>query len=226
MEMELKPGAIGPELALSLGDHRFGKGTGLAHRNAAPPARAVTNGRQQDGVTKRRAARRRIDGKYVTPPRQPGPRAKSGGKRHAGQRSQRRAPGPDLPVACRGDPHSRRRFGDAACPIECRNPILVCQRHCLNPNYYQNVNRTNQDSSQAERSVSASLFAPSATTAASDGSFSIASALRRSQAVSIVDCRRLLNAARSSPGAMTGRYSITATPGRRKKPWRRQNRPV
>ena len=51
-----------------------------------------------------------------------------------------------------------------------------------------------RDSRQADRSVSASLFAPSATTAASDGSFATASAFRRSQAVSIVDCRRLLNA--------------------------------
>src|ERR1700733_7334415 len=92
--------------------------------------------------------------------------------------------------------------------------------------YYVNVNRTKRDYRQADRSVSLSLVAPSATTAASDGSWATASAFRRSQAVSIVDCRRLLNATRSRPGLITGRYSMTATPGRRRNPRRRQNSPV
>ena len=86
---------------------------------------------------------------------------------------------------------SRRPFRDPVCPVD--RSILVCQRHRPDPDYYENINRTKQDYRQAERSVSASLFAPSATTAASDGSFATASAFRRSQAVSIVDCRRLLN---------------------------------
>ena len=69
MEMELKPGAKGPKLALSLGDDRFRKGPSLSHRNDAPPDSAVTDGRQQDGVAKRRTGRRQIDRKYVAAPR-------------------------------------------------------------------------------------------------------------------------------------------------------------
>src|SRR5580693_359181 len=157
-------------------------------------------------------------------PGQADPRTKSGGDRHALERSQRGAAAVALTIAHGGGPTDRRPFRDPVFPVD--RSILVCQRHRPDPDYYENVNRTKQDSRQADRSVSVSLLAPSATTAASDGSFATASAFRRSQAVSIVDCRRLLNATRLRPGSITGRYSMTATPGRRRKPRRRQDSPV
>ena len=67
--MELKAGAEGAELALSLGDDGFRKRAGLAHRNDAPLPRHVADDRQQDGVAKRRTVRSWIDGKYIAPPR-------------------------------------------------------------------------------------------------------------------------------------------------------------
>src|ERR1700733_11736988 len=97
-----------------------------------------------------------------------------------------------------GLPAQRGPLRDPICPVD--RFILVCQRHRPDPDYYVNINRTKQDYRQVDRSVSLSLFAPAATTAASDGSWATASAFRRSQAVSIVACRRLLTRTRSGPG--------------------------
>ena len=61
MQMQLNTSAIGPELALRPGDDRLGKGAGFAHQDGAPLPCHVANGREQNGVAKRRTLRRWID---------------------------------------------------------------------------------------------------------------------------------------------------------------------
>src|SRR6202789_784598 len=224
MEVEFKAWTKGSELALSFFDDRFRKRSRLAHRNDAPSPRRVADYGQQHDVAKSWTSQGRIDREDIALPGQAHPRTKSGRDRHALERSQRGAAAFVLTIAHGGGPTGRRPFRVPVCPVDCS--ILVCQRHRPDPDYCENVNRTKQDSRQADRSASASLFAPSAMTAASDGFWATASAFRRSQAVSIVVCRRLLNATRPRPGSITGRYSMTATPGRRRKPRRRQHSPV
>jgi hypothetical protein len=68
MEMELEIRAGGPEFALGPGDDRLRKGAGVAHAKDSPLSGAVAHGRQQDGMAKRRAGRRRIDRKDISAP--------------------------------------------------------------------------------------------------------------------------------------------------------------
>jgi len=68
MEMELKAGAEVDEFALSPGYHRLWKGAGQAHRDHLQPPGAVSHGRHQHGVAKRRARGCGIDGKDIPAP--------------------------------------------------------------------------------------------------------------------------------------------------------------